>query len=50
MEGNLFDAKTETLIWSVQTKSINPSSIEDFSRSLIEVLMQKAIDDMKVVY
>ncbi|MFZ9239890.1 MAG: hypothetical protein ACO22R_02010 [Chitinophagaceae bacterium] len=50
MEGNLFDAKTETLIWSVQTTSINPSSIEDFSRSLIEVLMQKAIDDMKVVY
>ena len=46
MEGNLFDTKTETLIWSVQTKSINPSSIEDFSKSLIETLMQKAIDDL----
>jgi hypothetical protein len=47
MEGNLFDTKTETLIWSVQTKSINPSSIEDFSKSLIDILMQKAIDDMQ---
>jgi hypothetical protein len=47
MEGNLFDSKSETLIWSVQTKTINPSSIENFSKSLIETLMQKAIEDLK---
>lgn len=47
MEGNLFDSNSETLIWSVQTKTINPSSIENFSKSLIETLMQKAIDDLR---
>lgn len=47
MEGNLFDTKTETLIWSVQTTSINPSSIEDFSKHLIETLLQKAIEEIK---
>jgi hypothetical protein len=47
MEGNLFDTKTETIIWSVQTKSINPSSVENFNKSLIEILMQKAINDLQ---
>lgn len=47
LEGNLFDAQSETLIWSVQTTTINPSSIENFSKSLIETLLQKAILDLK---
>ena len=47
MEGNLFDTKTESLIWSVQTKTINPSSIEDFSKTLIQTLLEKAMKDLK---
>ena len=47
LEGNLFDTQTETLIWSVQTTTINPSSIENFSKSLIETLLQKALEDLK---
>lgn len=47
MEGNLFDAKTETLIWSVQTSTINPSSVENFSKRLIETILKKALDDIQ---
>jgi hypothetical protein len=47
MEGNLFDTKTESLMWSVQTTTINPSSIEAFSKSLIETLLEKAMKDLK---
>lgn len=49
MEGNLFDTKTETLIWSIQTKSINPGSIEKFSKELIETMLIKSISDLKSI-
>ena len=47
MEGNLFDTKTETLIWSIQTKSINPGSVEKFSKELIENMLSKSVADLK---
>jgi hypothetical protein len=47
MEGNLFDTKTETLIWSIQTKSINPGSVEKFSKALIETMLSKSVSDLK---
>ena len=47
MEGNLFDAETETLIWSVQTKTINPGSIEKFSKALIESMLERSIEDLR---
>jgi hypothetical protein len=47
MEGNLFDTKTETLIWSIQTKSINPGSVEKFSKELIETMLTKSVADLK---
>lgn len=47
MEGNLFDAKTETLIWSIQTRTINPSSIERFSTDLVAMMLDKALTDLK---
>ena len=47
MEGNLFDTKTETLIWSIQTKSINPGSVEKFSKELIETMLSKSVADLK---
>ncbi|MFM7223479.1 MAG: hypothetical protein ACKO03_08645 [Bacteroidota bacterium] len=45
-EGNLFDADTETLLWSVQTKTTNPSSIETFSTGLIDSMLRKALEDL----
>jgi hypothetical protein len=47
MEGNLFDANPETLIWSIQTKSINPGSVEKFSKELIETMLSKSVTDLK---
>ena len=47
MEGNLFDAETETLIWSVQTKTINPGSIEKFSKALIESMLKQSMEDLR---
>lgn len=46
MEGNLFDAESETLIWSVQTKTLNPPSIEKFSKGLVETMLTKALTDL----
>jgi hypothetical protein len=48
MEGNLFDAATESLMWSVQTESYNPESIDKFSKGLTEVMMERAQKDLKV--
>ncbi len=47
MEGNLFDAESETLLWSVQTKTLNPSSIEKFSEGLVEVMLNKGLSDLR---
>lgn len=47
MEGNLFDAETETLIWSVRTRTINPESIERFSSNLVSMMLDKALNDLK---
>ncbi len=47
MEGNLFDTKTETLIWSIQTKSINPGSVERFSKEIIETMFSKSVADLR---
>jgi hypothetical protein len=43
MEGELFDAGNETMIWSVQTEAYNPSNIDTFSKQLTE-LMQKRLE------
>ena len=47
MEGNLFDVRSENMIWSVQTESYNPASIEKFSKGLTEVMMQRAMQELK---
>jgi hypothetical protein len=48
MEGNLFDTETESLMWSVQTESYNPESIDKFSKGLTEIMMERAQKDLKV--
>ncbi|WP_109698602.1 glycoside hydrolase family 18 protein [Chitinophaga deserti] len=40
LESNMYDAQTESLLFSVQSESINPGSIEDFSRSYTKSLVQ----------
>ena len=49
MEGNLFDVETETLIWSVQSTTINPGSIEKFSKELIETMVKRSMEDLRNV-
>ena len=46
-DGNLFDAETETLIWSVQTKTFNPGSIEKFSKGVIESMLVRSMEDLQ---
>ncbi len=48
MEGNLFEVSTESLIWSVQTETLNPPSIEKFSKNLIDLMLKKGIEDLGV--
>jgi hypothetical protein len=48
MEGELFDAGNENMIWSVQTEAYNPSSIESFSKSLTDVMMKQVEKDLAV--
>ena len=48
MEGNLFDVESEKLIWSVQTESYNPESIAKFSKGLTAVMMERAMQDLRM--
>ena len=50
MEGSLFDTASETMIWSVQTETINPSSIEKFSKELVSLMMEKSYEDLKMKF
>ena len=46
MEGNIFETSSETLLWSVQTETINPASVEKFSKELVTLMWQKALNDV----
>ncbi|WP_224483376.1 hypothetical protein [Robertkochia aurantiaca] len=45
IESNLYDAETENLLWSAQSKTYNPSSLESFVQDYSEVLVKKLISD-----
>jgi len=45
IEMNLYDAKTESLVWSAQSETVNPSSIETFSRTFSEIVVLQLIKD-----
>jgi hypothetical protein len=47
-EGSLFDSKSETLIWSVQTEAYNPSSIEKLSEGLTATMLEQAQKDLNM--
>lgn len=46
MEGELFDADTESMIWSVQTEAYNPSSIDSFAKQLTELMQSRLEKDL----
>lgn len=45
LEMNLYDVKTEQLVWSAQSETTNPSSIETFSKSFSELVVNQLIKD-----
>lgn len=45
MESNLYDASTEKLIWSAQSETVNPGSIDAFVKEYPKVLMAQLIKD-----
>jgi len=47
IEANAYDAETQLLIWSVQSKAYNPSGIEKSSKEYTEMLMAQFDKDRK---
>lgn len=45
LEGNLFDAATEKILWSVQSVTYNPDGIKQFSATYCKLLVSQAQDD-----
>jgi hypothetical protein len=45
IETNLYDAKTEELLWSAQSETYNPSTLADFSEDFAQVVITKMEKD-----
>ncbi len=45
LEINLYDATTEELVWSAQSETTNPSSIDTFSRNFSQLVVKQLIKD-----
>lgn len=45
LESNLYDAETEKLIWSAQSKTVNPSNIDSFARDYTQAMVDELIKD-----
>lgn len=45
LEVNLYDAKSEKLVWSAQSKTYNPSSIEDFLKGYAQAVSDQMKKD-----
>lgn len=45
IEMNLYDVETEQLVWSAQSETTNPSSIETFSSSFSSLIVNQLIKD-----
>ena len=45
LESNLYDAKTEKLIWSAQSETVNPGSIDAFVKEYPKVLLAQMVKD-----
>lgn len=45
IETNLYDAETEDLIWSAQSETYNPVSLESFSEGFAEEIVERLVED-----
>ena len=45
LEMNLYDAQTEALVWSAQSETTNPSTIESFSKTFAQSVEYQLIKD-----
>ncbi|QLE00375.1 hypothetical protein HX109_01925 [Galbibacter sp. BG1] len=45
LETNIYDADSEELIWSAQSKTYNPSNIDDFTKGYTEAIINKLQKD-----
>ncbi|WP_315822938.1 hypothetical protein [Paraflavitalea speifideaquila] len=45
METNLYDASNEKLIWSAQSETMNPGSIDNFVRDYPKKLVEQLVKD-----
>jgi hypothetical protein len=45
LESNLYDASTEKLIWSAQSETVNPGSIDAFVKEYPKVLLSQMVKD-----
>ncbi len=45
LETNVFDARTDQLIWSAQSKTYNPSNLNSFIEDYAKVITQKLMQD-----
>ncbi len=45
LETNLYDEKTEKLIWSAQSETMNPSSVDSFVQRYPEILIKQMVKD-----
>lgn len=49
LETNVYDAATEKLVWSAQSKTYNPSSIDDFLKSYTKALSERMTSDKLMI-
>jgi len=49
LEINLYDINTEELVWSAQSETTNPSSIETFSAAFSEIVVAQMLKDGVIV-
>ncbi|WP_035464800.1 hypothetical protein [Algoriphagus vanfongensis] len=49
LEANLYDAETEELVWSSQSETTNPASIETFSKTFSETVVNQLIKDGLII-
>jgi hypothetical protein len=45
IEINMYDAKNELLVWSAQSESLNPSSLDKFSSEFSDVVLNRMIKE-----
>lgn len=45
LKNDLYDAKSKSLVWSAQTKSVGPKSIDQVVREVTAILIKEMLDD-----